>query len=152
MEFCRATNEFTMQLSHPLHPTIERPSSAKKIFAEQFNLRRLYHFAMEGYAKLASIMGSHPEVAILRRFGALNVQNLLYLQAELVALEDDLRAIAAEDNASRDPNRAIYSRDWHTLSNSKNHGETAGKQWQIVLSIREKLKEYSRSAYCRCTQ
>lgn len=144
-----------MQLSHPLYPTIEHPSSAKRTFSEQFNLRRLYHFAMEGYAKLASIMGSHPEVAILRRFGALNVQNLLYLQAELVALEDDLRAIAAEDNASSDPNRAIYSRDWHTLSNSKNYtpgGETAGKQWQTVLSIREKLKEYSTSAYCRCTQ
>ena len=110
---------------------------------------------MEGYAKLASIMGSHPEVAILRRFGALNAQNLLYLQAELVALEDDLRAIAAEDIASDDLDRAAYSRDWYTLSNSENPtagNEDAGRQWQIILSIREKLKEYSRSTSCPCTQ
>lgn len=109
---------------------------------------------MEGYAKLASLMGPHPEVAILRRFGALNAQNLLYLQAELVALEDDLRAIAAEDSASDDPDRAIYSRDWYTLSKSKSRtadGEDAGRQWQTVLCIREKLKEYSRLAHYRCT-
>ena len=104
---------------------------------------------MEGYANLASLMGSHPEVAIVRRFGALNAQNLLYLQAELVALEDDLRAIAAEDSASDDRNRANYSRDWYTLSMSRNgtaSDENAGKQWQIILRLREKLKEYSRSS------
>ena len=106
---------------------------------------------MEGYAKLASLMGSNPEVAILRRFSALNAQNLLYLQAELVDLEEDLRAIAAEDNTSEDPDRVIYSRDWYTLSRSKNHtadNKDAGRQWQIILSIREKLREYSSLAHC----
>lgn len=104
---------------------------------------------MEGYAKIASIMGSHPEVAVLRRFGALNAQNLLYLQAELVALEQDLRAISAQDSTSREQHRASYSRDWYSLSRSQNHttgGEDAGKQWKTVLLIREKLKEYSRSS------
>lgn len=107
---------------------------------------------MEGYAKLASLMGANPEVAILRRFGSLNAQNLLYLQAELVALEEDLRATAAEDSASDDPDRAIHSRDWYTLSRSKIHtagNEAAGKQWQTILSIREKLREYSNLAHCR---
>ena len=110
---------------------------------------------MEGYAKLASLMGPHPEVAILRRFGALNAQNLLYLQAELVALEDDLRTIAAEDSASDNPDLAIHSRDWYTLSKLKSgtaDGEDAGRQWATILSIREKLKEYSSLAYCRRTQ
>lgn len=105
---------------------------------------------MEGYSKLASLMGSNPEVAILRRFGSLNAQNLLYLQAELIALEDDLRATAAEDSASDDPDRAIHSRDWYTLSRSTSHAasnEAAGKQWQTVLSIREKLRVYSNSAH-----
>ena len=105
---------------------------------------------MEGYAKIASIMGSHPEVAILRRFGALNAQNLLYLQAELVALEQDLRAISAEDSTSNEQDRANYSRDWYTLRQSQNQttgSEDAGKQWQTILLIREKLKEYSRSSW-----
>ena len=112
---------------------------------------------MDGHAKLAALMGAHPEVAILRRFGALSMQNLLYLQAELVALEKDLRVASADDNLSPDPDRARFHRDWYSLShcgggaNEDNRSgkecvdELAGKQWQIVLRIREKLAEYSSS-------
>jgi hypothetical protein len=32
-------------------------------------------------------MGSHPELAIFRRFGALNLQNILFMQAEIAGLE-----------------------------------------------------------------
>ena len=104
---------------------------------------------MEGYARLASLMGAYPEVAIFRRFGALNAQNLLYLQAKLVALENDLRACAFEDARSDNPDRATYSTDWYTLSQSKDENggpEGSGKQWRVVLRIREKLKEYSNLA------
>ncbi len=104
---------------------------------------------MEGYPKIASLMGAHPEVAIFRRFGALNAQNLLYLQAELVALEKDLRTCAAEDWASKDTDRVFYCRDWYSLSsswdNESSDSEVTGRQWQIMLKIREKLKEYSPS-------
>ena len=104
---------------------------------------------MEGYAKLASLMGAYPEVAIFRRFGALNAQNLLYLQAELASLEKDLWACAAEDNASNDPDRAVHSTDWYTLSQSVTGGsekEGSGRQWQTVLEVRKKLKEYGNPA------
>ena len=104
---------------------------------------------MEGYAKLASLMGAYPEVAIFRRFSALNAQNLLYLQAELASLEKDLWARAAEDNASDDPDRAVHSTDWYTLSQSitgSSEKEGSGRQWQTVLEIREKLKEYGNLA------
>ena len=103
---------------------------------------------MEGYAKLAALMGAHPQVAILRRFGALNAQNLLYLQAELTLLESDLQHFSAEDSTSHDPDRSLYSRDWYGLSISNdgaNRDESAGTQWRIVLKIRDKLKEYSES-------
>ena len=103
---------------------------------------------MEGYARLASLMGAHPEVAILRRFGALNAQNLLYLQAELVALESDLRRFALEDRTSNDPHRKLHSRDWQSLSMSKDdieNNECTGRQWRCALVIRDKLKEYSQS-------
>ncbi|KAF6234304.1 hypothetical protein HO173_007498 [Letharia columbiana] len=102
---------------------------------------------MEGYAKLASLMGANPEVAILRRFGAMNAQNLLYFQAELVALEDDLRYYADQDSASDDLDRKLYSECWDYLSKSddKSSGsdERAGQQWRTMLRIREKLKEYN---------
>ena len=109
---------------------------------------------MEGYAKLASLMGAHPEVAILRRFGGLNAQNLLYLQAEIMALESQLNKDAAQDCASNDTNRMFHSRDWYTLSRPKDDGddgdEAAGRQWQTMLSIREKLKEYSSLTILYC--
>ena len=95
---------------------------------------------MEGYAKLASLMGAHPEVGILRRFGALNAQNLLYLQAELVNLESEFRTIS-------DNSRQIDSRDWFSLSISKNDTNdegSVGDQWRVALMIRDRLKEYSR--------
>ena len=103
---------------------------------------------MEGYAKLASLMGAHPEVAILRRFGALNAQNLLYLQAELVALESDLQKFSLEDRTSNDPHREFNSRDWHSLSMSEeniDNNESTGRQWRCALMIRDRLKEYSQS-------
>ena len=46
---------------------------------------------MEGYSKLASLMGTYSDTLIFRHFGALSAQNLLYLQAELVHLEHELR-------------------------------------------------------------
>lgn len=44
-----------------------------------------------GYHKLARELGIRPQSAISRTFGALNARNLLYLQAELTALELALR-------------------------------------------------------------
>ena len=103
---------------------------------------------MEGYTRLASLMGSRPEVAILRRFGSLNARNLLYLQAELVALENSLRACAEKNSMSSDADRAAGARDWYTLSrlgngSSNNNDMDAGEEWRTMLEIRKKLKEYS---------
>ena len=97
---------------------------------------------MAGYARLASLMGTYPEVAIFRRFGALNVQNLLYLQAEITILENELRRTENADLESADQDRAIYGRDWQTLSDSID-GSGDGSQWRTFLKNRERLKEYS---------
>lgn len=96
---------------------------------------------MEGYAKIAQLMGYSPELGILRRFGALNTQNLLYLQAELMHMEYDLQNLAEVDRSSNITQRVIYTKDWWSLSHSKIDGNE--KQWQKVLEIRSKLKEYS---------
>ncbi|KAI9880356.1 MAG: hypothetical protein M1830_003967 [Pleopsidium flavum] len=97
--------------------------------------------AMEGYAKLAAMMGRHPEMAIFRAFRPLNTQNLLYLQAELVELERDLEFIASLDNASGNPPKQAYARSWSALQKSKEDGD--GLQLSKVLTIRAKLKEYN---------
>ena len=96
---------------------------------------------MEGYAKFAAMMGQHPEMAVFRTFRALNMKNLLYLQAELVELERDLEVIAELDEASGIPQKAEYARSWVALNRSEAEGD--GYQLRKVLTIREKLKQYS---------
>jgi len=52
---------------------------------------------MSGYEKLAGLMTKHSEVATFQRFDFLNTLNILYLQAELVHLEQELRDSMRED-------------------------------------------------------
>jgi len=99
----------------------------------------------EGYAKLAAFMGAHPETAILRRFGTLNMQNLLYLQAELINLENALHKQAKEDFESGHPERSIYASDWETLRDSTTEKDGNPAQWNLMLQIRERLKEYNQA-------
>jgi len=89
-------------------------------------------------------MGTSPEVAIFRRFGALNAKNLLYLQAELVHLEKKLREFEERDNQSSEGMKSQYARDWFWLSRSENDGND--DQWQTVLAMRKVLTEYKQQA------
>jgi len=52
---------------------------------------------MSGYEKLAGLMTKHSEVATFQRFDFLNTLNILYLQAELIHLEQELRDSMRED-------------------------------------------------------
>jgi hypothetical protein len=93
----------------------------------------------EGYAKVAQLMAKFEEFAILRRFKRLNYQNLLYLQAQIIHLEESLGKIAQID--AFDLERGCYDRDWWTLAHGK--GRAGRAQWRKVRRIRKKLKEYS---------
>lgn len=57
---------------------------------------------MNGYEKLAGLMTKHAEVATFQRFDFLNTLNLLYLQAELVHLEIELKESMKDDLECRD--------------------------------------------------
>ena len=96
----------------------------------------------EGYEKMATLMSCHTEFAVFRRFGKLTFLNLLYLQAELTHLEADLRELVGRNRA--DPYRKIYSKHWWYMSQSEDEHDDR-EQWEKVLQIREKLKEYSQS-------
>ncbi|KAI0435712.1 hypothetical protein F4803DRAFT_567435 [Xylaria telfairii] len=81
-------------------------------------------------------MGAYPEMSAFRWFGLLNALNLLYLQAELVGLENKLQKQAKTDAQSKHFEPSIYHRDWQTLSKS-----------HTMLEIREKLKEYNQAIH-----
>lgn len=93
-----------------------------------------------GYHRLADLMGHYPEAAIFRRFGSLNMLNLLSLQAELIDLQVQFRDIWAEDEGSPDDCEKQFSTYFRTLRKSED-----SLQFTMLLSIREKIKEYSMS-------
>ncbi|KAH6722946.1 hypothetical protein BKA61DRAFT_565600 [Leptodontidium sp. MPI-SDFR-AT-0119] len=93
---------------------------------------------MEGYAKLADLMGNdHTDghFLIFQKFEALSAQNLLYLQAELINLQENLGFLTSRD--VEDPEKSMFTRDWEALSSADDDS-----QWQKWLEIRRKLKEY----------
>ncbi|GAW23977.1 hypothetical protein ANO14919_135560 [Xylariales sp. No.14919] len=100
-----------------------------------------------GYPRLASLMGAHPEMTAFRRFGSLNALNLLYLQAELVGLENELQKQAEADAASGHFENSIYHRDWQTLSESATAEGRGSTQWHTMLKARDKLNEYNQAIY-----
>jgi hypothetical protein len=99
--------------------------------------------AVTGYEGLARFMGTYPELAIFRRFGALNLQNIIYLQAEITTLEGEFQDIVAEDNMN--PERKIFSRDWNYLASSAgDYDNTAANiRYEKILHIRKVLNDYS---------
>lgn len=97
---------------------------------------------LKGYPMLASQMETQPEMALFRRFGALNAQNLLYLQAELVSLEQELSKQQLEDHNCNHEGRKKYALNWCRLRASQQNGDT--KQLDLVLKIRKTLRLYSK--------
>jgi hypothetical protein len=98
---------------------------------------------MEGYAKIAELMGRHPELAIIRKFKTANLQNLLYLQAEITYLEEELRQIEIRDIRHGQP-RENFQHDWWYLANADTAEDN--QQWTKALELRNKLGQYSKQA------
>ncbi|KAH8591691.1 hypothetical protein B0O99DRAFT_718993 [Bisporella sp. PMI_857] len=93
---------------------------------------------MEGYAKVAQLMSSQGEFAILRRFRHLNMQKLLYLQAEVIHLEASVNQLAQRDAVNEE--RQFHAKDWWSLSQGS---EGESEQWEKFVELSEKLEEYN---------
>lgn len=96
---------------------------------------------MADYSRLAALIGTHHELAIVRQFAALKAKNLLYLQAELVHLEAELADIESENKFSGDSKRVAFLASLFDLKESS--GSNKDLQWRKALEVRAKLKEYS---------
>ncbi|KAJ4361046.1 uncharacterized protein N0V89_001615 [Didymosphaeria variabile] len=97
----------------------------------------------QGYPMLAAQIEQRPEMAIFRRFGGLNAENLLYLQAELVLLEEELQKQQMEDSNSNIEPKTKYARNWYHLRSSQNNGDS--RQLDLVHTIRETLWQYNQA-------
>ena len=96
---------------------------------------------MADYTRLAALIGTHRELAIVRHFASLNAKNILYLQAELVHLEAELKDIENENKFSGDAERAAFQVSLFDLKESSDSNKDL--QWRKVLEVRNKLREYS---------
>ncbi|KAH7085024.1 hypothetical protein BKA63DRAFT_574049 [Paraphoma chrysanthemicola] len=94
-----------------------------------------------GYPKLAARIEIQPELGMYRRFGALNAQNLLYYQAELTDLEEQLREQQTQDDQNPKGKKSMYAKTWYRLRESEDDGDT--DQIDLVMKIRRTLKEYN---------
>lgn len=97
---------------------------------------------MEGYAKIAAFMSQHPESALVLRFSDINLQNILYLQAEIYGLREDLRRVEGQNRAASSDDLKAFSLDWATLAQTKVDGEV-NQQWERAKRLRVLLKDYS---------
>jgi hypothetical protein len=89
-------------------------------------------------------MGTYPESATVSQFSDFNIQNILYLQAEILQLRKDLHDLEDANDRSAEPAKAKFSSNWYELSSAEEENGS-DEQWKLVLSIRERLKEYSMS-------
>ena len=108
-----------------------------------------FHGLLAGYPKLAGRMGAMPEVAMFRRFGALNARNILYMQNELVIIEDQLKEIEVEDSEGDEGKKRFYRRNsfWLQKSEMEVNGEPRDgdtRQLDLVMKTRKLLKDYSK--------
>src|SRR5690348_3147277 len=97
-------------------------------------------FEEKGHAKVARLFAKHEEFAILRRFKQLNYQSLLYQQAEIISLEEELLKCAQRDAAHAD--RKEYETYWWRLAHAKD--PEGRQQWETIQILRNKLAEYSK--------
>ena len=96
---------------------------------------------MADYDRLTCMIANHGEAAIFRRFDTLNIKGLLYMQAELVHLEAELRQIELDERSSADPSKTLYPHSVYDLRESASTGSAT--QWNKHQEIQKKLQEYS---------
>jgi len=101
-----------------------------------------------GYQNLAEMMSLHPELCIVRRFGCLFTETILYYQAEITVLEARLREVQVQDKVSVDVNRQRYGLSWVSLSlsSSAEEGSPEREHFDIIMRLRKIMPEY-----CLCT-
>jgi hypothetical protein len=94
---------------------------------------------MTGYERLSRLISTYPELAIYRKFSTLCSKMLLYKQAELQHLENELSIISQID--ARDPEKSDYTASWEAIKNASEQGGD-DLQKQKILEIDDKMDKY----------
>ncbi|PLB54104.1 hypothetical protein P170DRAFT_347048 [Aspergillus steynii IBT 23096] len=102
------------------------------------------HKNTRGYDRIAAVFASDPAFLIFRRFDKLNIKNILYYQAELANIEDDLEHIIADDKQSFNEERRDYPFSVRSLKSPlKSTRPEDIRQWSKFKEARELLEKYN---------
>lgn len=112
---------------------------------------------LNGFPRVAQKLSSDPDktTTIFRRFDRLSARNLILLEAELAELEARLDGLDEEDRKSSSDEVRRCHGDWNTFESLATGRDSNGdptnpgqaEKLQLVLKIREKLKEYRKCSY-----
>ncbi|ERF69219.1 hypothetical protein EPUS_01176 [Endocarpon pusillum Z07020] len=94
---------------------------------------------MSGYEKLSRLIGVYPELAIYRKFSTLCAKMLLYKQAELQHLENELDIISQIDSCNSE--KSVFAVSWRAIDKGLMEGGD-NLQKQKISEINEKINEY----------
>ncbi|RSL82724.1 hypothetical protein CDV31_016906 [Fusarium ambrosium] len=95
-----------------------------------------------GYATFSSFAASDPELSIFRGFQKLGSRNLLYLQSELLELENQLREFDQDDAQKADLDIMLSSKCWEVFSARAQEQPREAERMEVIRRIRELTKEY----------
>jgi len=116
--------------------------SVTEIPTHKLNLTNI----VTGYPRLAQEISRQPELGIFRSFAALNAQDILYLQAEIIFWEKELRIEQKKDSEEPGNLRPNFNKDWLVLEYGAfgpNKDEAECRQHEIMLRLRHLLHKYS---------
>ena len=89
-----------------------------------------------GYGKIAAIEDLDSDFLILRKFGFLHKYALLYLQDELVEIQEDLERLDRCESSDGDPKKLVSRRSDRCL------GHPARQD--LIANLHAKLEEYGK--------
>lgn len=90
----------------------------------------------DGNPSLADFLAQDPdhETYVFRKFKKLAVRNLLYLQGELTALEEEVEVLEQEAAKSDDPEVHLSMRSWRVLDEN---AQKPGREGSLEYRLRE---------------
>jgi hypothetical protein len=98
-----------------------------------------------GFAALSSLMASDgdQELLIFRRFDEISARNLLYLQCELLSIEERLKKWDKKISSSGDMDLEEAAETWEVMVEQAEDGRPEAKEMMaLVDQLRVKMKEY----------
>lgn len=95
---------------------------------------------LSGYDSLALLLGRYPELAVFRKFGKLSMKCLLYKQAEITYLENELDIFSRRNCA--DPEKHLLANSWHCFAQSAVPDEDVCYQREKVEEMQQKIQQY----------